>query len=439
MFEFIRKHKETFAILSGIVTAAFFLWNFAAGNISSMFHKSNNCLANVDSECVSIADFRRIAMRTNQPLTPLLKEQILNSLIDDDLLYHQAKKEGFVVSDKEVADIISHDPSFQVNGKFDFDRYKTVLTEAGYTPKSYENYVKKQLTIQKYTVFITNASYVTGAELNVSNLINNTELSGKAYIVTPDEVNIKYTPTEQEIQDYYNKHKDEFKAISQSSIVYWSTTDKNKAMAIYKALQSGQLPPGYQPYDPKTMSQAFGNAIKNLNAKNRVIAGQLGNNIYILTYLSKNNKNAQILPLSQVKNQIIAELTMEKKIEQLKAFAKEAYQSLVSKKPVNLKPVAFNKFSLDRLSAMVSIKPQDVNAMVSAKTPAYFGPYVATNGTAYVILEIDSRTQNPNATKNQEDVKQLEQLKANITMNYLVKYLREHTKVIINKELFKNL
>jgi hypothetical protein len=58
MFEFIRKHKETFAILSGIVTAAFFLWNFAAGNITSLFHSSENCIAKVNGDCISIADFR---------------------------------------------------------------------------------------------------------------------------------------------------------------------------------------------------------------------------------------------------------------------------------------------------------------------------------------------------------------------------------------------
>ncbi len=436
MFEFIRKHKETFAIVSGIVTAAFFLWNFAAGNITSLFGKSENCVANVDDQCISIADFRRMAMRTNQPLTPALKEEILNSLIDDDLLYEQAKKEGFTVSSKEVADVISKDPSFQVNGKFNFDRYKAVLMEAGYTPETYEAFVKKQLLIQKYTLFITNASYVSDIELQSANSINNTILDGKAYIIDPNEININYKPTEQEIEDYYNTHKDEFKAISASSIVYWETTDKNKAMEIYQSLQSGQIPPGFKAFDEKTMGKSFGAVIKALSPQNPVLVGHLGNQIYIFTY--QNNKNTPVLPLSSVKNQVVQALVMEKKIHQLEGFAEKVYNDLKAKKPISLKPVAFTNMSLPKLSSMVNIPSPDIVPIISSKTPSFFGPYVSSSGTAYIILEVDSRTLSKSQTP-QNTSKELESLKANVMMNYLIKYLREHAKIHVNKTLFRNL
>lgn len=436
MFELIRKHKETFAILSGIVTAAFFLWNFAAGNITSLFHSSENCIAKVNGDCISISDFRRVAMSTNQQMTPMLKQEILNSLIDDDLLYEQARKEGFLVSDKEVADIISKDPSFQVDGKFNFERYKAVLAEAGYTPETYEHYIKKQLTIQKYTLFITNASYVSDIELNAANMINNTLLSGKAYIIDPNSVNINYTPTEQEIEDYYNKHKDEFRVVNPSSIIYWETTDKNKAREIYMALKSGKIPPGFKPFDEKTMSKTFGAVVKTLNPQNPVLVGNVGNNIYIFTY--QNTKNSAIMPLSQAKNQVIQDIVMEKKILALKSFAKNIYNSLKAKKPVSIKPVAFNNLPLSRISTMVDIKSSDIVPMITEKTPALFGPYVSASGSAYVIIEVDSRStknqQNPNKT-----FAQLVSLKANVLMNYLIKDLRAHAKIDINKNLYNNL
>jgi len=436
MFEFIRKHKETFAILSGIVTAAFFLWNFAAGNITSLFHKSGDCVATVDGHCISMVDFRRLAMKTNQQMTPILKQEILNSLIDDELLYEQAKKEGFVVSDKEVADMISKDPSFQVNGKFNFERYKAVLAEAGYTPQTYESYVKKQLTIQKYALFITNASYVSDIELNEANIINNTLLSGKAYIVDPNSVNISYKPTEQDIENYYNSHKEEFKAINPSSIIYWETTDKNQARDIYMALKSGKIPPGFKAFDEKTMSKTFGAVVKSLNPQNPVLVGNVGNNIYIFTY--QNSKNSSILPLSQVKNQVIQDIIIEKKIMALKGFAKQVYDDLKAKKPVNIKPIAFNNLSLSRMSTMVDLSSSDVVPMITAKTPAFFGPYISSNGTAYVILEIDSRTQTKQSNP-QEAFSQLVTLKANVLMNYLIKDLRDHAKIEINKNLYNNL
>ncbi len=438
MFEFIRKHKETFAILSGIVTAAFFLWNFAAGNITSLFHRSGDCVATVDGDCISIVDFRRVAMRTNQQMTPLLKQEILNSLIDDDLLYKEAKKEGFVVSDKEVADIISKDPSFQVNGKFNFERYKAVLAEAGYTPQSYESFIKRQLTIQKYTLFITNASYVSDIELDEANAINDTLLSGKVYIVDPNSVNINYKPTEKEIEDYYNAHKDDFKAINPSSIIYWDTSDKNKAREIYMALKSGKIPPGFKVFDEKTMSKRFSTVLTALNPQNPIVIGGLGNKIYIFTYKNQNSQSSSILPLQAVKNQVIQDIIMEKKIMALKDFAKKVYDNLKAQKPVNIKPVVFNSLSLSKISRMVDIKSSDIVPMLTAKTPALFGPYVSTNGTAYVILEVDSRSKNTK-TNPQETLAQLVSLKANLFMNYLIKDLRSHAKIEINKSLYNNL
>jgi peptidyl-prolyl cis-trans isomerase D len=436
MFEFIRKHKETFAIVSGIITAAFFLWNFAAGDITSLFQPSQNCIVKVNGDCIDIMDFRRVAMRTNQQMTPILKQEILNSLIDDDLLYQEAKKEGFTVSDKEVAELISKDPSFQVDGKFSFERYKAVLAEAGYTPKTYESYLKKQLKIQKYTLFITNPSYVSDIELNAANMINNTSISGKAYIIDPNVVNINYKPTEQEIEDYYNKHKNEFKAISASSVIYWETTDKNKARQIYMALKSGSIPPGFKAFDEKTMSKQFGQVLKALNPQNPVLVGSIGGNIYIFTY--QNNKNTTILPLDQVKNQVIQDIIMEKKIMALKDFAKNIYDNLKAKKPVNIKPVAFNNTTLAKLSSMVDIKSSDMVPMLTQKTPAFFGPYVSSNGAAYIILEIDSRSI-PKAQNQDKTLDQLIGLKANVTMNYLIKYLRAHSKIDINKNLYNNL
>ncbi|MFP3206545.1 MAG: formiminotransferase, partial [Hydrogenobaculum sp.] len=205
---------------------------------------------------------------------------------------------------------------------------------------------------------------------------------------------------------------------------------------IYMALKSGKIPPGFKAFDEKTMSKTFGAAVKALNPQNPIIVGNVGKNIYIFTY--QNTKNTAIMPLSQAKNQVIQDLIMEKKILALKDFAKNIYNSLKAKKPVSIKPVAFNNLPLSRISTMVDIKSSDIVPMVTEKTPAFFGPYVSASGSDYVIIEVDSRS-----IKNQQNPEntfaQLLSLKANVLMNYLIKDLRAHAKIDINKNLYNNL
>src|SRR5690606_4562812 len=55
------------------------------------------------------------------------KRAILDALIDEQVMQMASERDGIVVSDIEVRDAIQKIPDFQVDGKFDADRYQLLL------------------------------------------------------------------------------------------------------------------------------------------------------------------------------------------------------------------------------------------------------------------------------------------------------------------------
>ena len=76
------------------------------------------------------------------------KRLVLDRLIDEAVLALVAEREGLVVSPALVKKTIAELPVFQVDGKFDKDRYLTALAAPGQNPASFEALVRSSLLQQ---------------------------------------------------------------------------------------------------------------------------------------------------------------------------------------------------------------------------------------------------------------------------------------------------
>ncbi|MBF0318947.1 MAG: SurA N-terminal domain-containing protein [Nitrospirae bacterium] len=78
-----------------------------------------------------------------------LKEAVLEGIIENELLLAEAARLGITVSDEEVNDSITRDPSFLRNGAFRKDIYLRTLELSRLTPRYFELKRREDLTIQK--------------------------------------------------------------------------------------------------------------------------------------------------------------------------------------------------------------------------------------------------------------------------------------------------
>ncbi|MBF0458933.1 MAG: SurA N-terminal domain-containing protein [Nitrospirae bacterium] len=78
-----------------------------------------------------------------------LKEIVLEGIIENELLLTEAANIGIKVSDEEINDSITHDPSFIRNGVFRKEIYIRTLELSRLTPRYFEQKRREDLTIQK--------------------------------------------------------------------------------------------------------------------------------------------------------------------------------------------------------------------------------------------------------------------------------------------------
>jgi peptidyl-prolyl cis-trans isomerase D len=78
-----------------------------------------------------------------------LREKVLDSLIDEQILLIAAKEAGITVSDEELHEAITHEPAFMRDGGFDLTVYYNRLRLNRVTVDEYERSKRQELTINK--------------------------------------------------------------------------------------------------------------------------------------------------------------------------------------------------------------------------------------------------------------------------------------------------
>ena len=76
---------------------------------------------------------------------PVLRQEVLKSLIDRSVLSQQAKKSGFLIDDATIARLIRETPAFQENGVFSQSRYEQMLRNIGEDVVNFPTKAKKEI------------------------------------------------------------------------------------------------------------------------------------------------------------------------------------------------------------------------------------------------------------------------------------------------------
>lgn len=191
MMNFFRKHKVAIIL---IILVGFFGGTFIAGFGVSTF---GNSVSSFDTAAVvngkkipykyyySLYNYTLNLLRgSNQNVTDelmrLTKNQILNNLIQDELIWQQSKKYGITVTDAELAKDIQSYPYFlNENEQFDSRYYYQFLNNLRMAPKDYENLRRKQIASNKMQMLIASSARVSQSELEMkkgSNISEQTQI-----------------------------------------------------------------------------------------------------------------------------------------------------------------------------------------------------------------------------------------------------------------------
>lgn len=151
--------------------------------------------------------------------TPENKRAVLEDLIDQRVLKMAADRAGVSVSDADVKRAILELPAFQVDGKFNADRYQLALSSNQLTPKGFENQIREGLQVELLPRGLNDSAFVTKSEMDrLLKLL--AEERSVSFVQLPAPAPDMGPVSGKEIDAYWKAHRDQFRAPEQVTIEY---------------------------------------------------------------------------------------------------------------------------------------------------------------------------------------------------------------------------
>ena len=140
------------------------------------------------------------------------KRKILDELIDEQVMRLSADDAGIVVSDAEVRRAIQEIPDFQVDGKFNADRYQMLLAAQSppQSPREFESKVRDNLQYGLIPSRLAQSAFMTDSEVDrVMRLLG--ERRDVAFVDMPPGPADTSPVTAAEIQAWYKSHARDYR------------------------------------------------------------------------------------------------------------------------------------------------------------------------------------------------------------------------------------
>ncbi|HYS79253.1 MAG TPA: SurA N-terminal domain-containing protein [Anaeromyxobacteraceae bacterium] len=177
-------------VLFGIIIIVFVV-SFGPGSkgCSGGAGPSESWAAKVNGATVGPAEFdqqygqllRMYQQQGSPELNVLLQAQLrrmaMDQLVQRQLVEQEAKKQGLVVTDEEVAAAIKALPAFQGEGRFDMELYKRTVTNAYGSPGKFEDRMRSDLAFQKMLALVRQTAKVTEDEVKDAWMADNDRLA----------------------------------------------------------------------------------------------------------------------------------------------------------------------------------------------------------------------------------------------------------------------
>ncbi|HZX75660.1 peptidylprolyl isomerase [Lysobacter sp.] len=149
------------------------------------------------------------------------KRAILDTLIDARVQQIAAQRHGLVVSDAMVRKTIQEVPGFQVDGKFNYERYKLALASLvpPQSERQFEQTVREDLQRSMLAMGVGTSNFVTSAEMDrLVRLMGETR--DVSLLMLPAPAADTAAVSAAEIQQWYDSHASQFRAPETVSIEF---------------------------------------------------------------------------------------------------------------------------------------------------------------------------------------------------------------------------
>ena len=206
---------------------------------------SNQVIAKMGNDQVSAVEFSRIYENQIQRYRELYKgtfspelaraldlpRQVLDGIIDRKLRLEAVKRLKLTVTDEELARSIASLPYFQENGQFiGAQKYSERLRLAGMFPETFEEGVREDLLVGKYSALVKAGVAIPEADVRREFSAKNDKATIEYILVPSSRLESAVEPSEADLKAYFEKNRERYRAPEQRRANYL-LVDKLKVRA----------------------------------------------------------------------------------------------------------------------------------------------------------------------------------------------------------------
>ena len=442
MITWMQKHKKWLIVTIWISTIAFVGAGFVGWG-SYDYGKSKSTIAIVGNKEIPLNALQDeynalytqakniLGNNFNQEMAKQfrLEETAFNNLIQKYYLLNYADEIGLITTDKEVAKELLKIKAFYKDGKFDKNRYISVLKQNRRTVAQFEAQLKQDILIAK----VQNLFNLPLAKNEIKNISQLLFSQDRVSIEIIDISNIKITPTNEQLKQYWDKNKNNYLSPAGLKIAFIKIANidgktkkqmKKVALKSYLDLKKGDKKFTNEKtiYDDNNflteenyekVSKATPNGVLKPIYKN--------NNYYVIKLIQK--IEPQPLPFEQVKDLVKTDFIKTKKIEILKDKTQQAMKNFKGKDIGYI-----NRTKVPQIDNLTQIETEVLLKDLFATTKQLNSITLGLKAVVYKIT--DSKFDQYDPTKDSAVIAAVQKIKNGSLQNNLLKQLALKYEVI---------
>jgi peptidyl-prolyl cis-trans isomerase D len=230
MLDMMRRHAQSWFIkvLLGGIVVTFISWGGY-----SRYQERSNTVAYINGKALTVQEYERAYAQTmdmyrsqlggldEATLKALnLRGRVYDQMVERTLILQEAARLGLSVSEDELRQSILQFPAFQVDGRFDDNRYQKLLALNHLTPTQFEDEQRAAATIDKLRRLVTGFAKVSEAEA-FEQWRQSSEKVAVDYAAFPSADYVsKVAISDSDLQAYYNARKEGFRKPPQLKLGY---------------------------------------------------------------------------------------------------------------------------------------------------------------------------------------------------------------------------
>jgi peptidyl-prolyl cis-trans isomerase D len=148
------------------------------------------------------------------------REGVLDQLINEELQTQLADSIGLRTSDDKIKKLIREMPEFQVDGKFDNERYLLMLRQVGYQPSSFRDYLQVETTRRQVAQAIATTDFSLASEAVAHTQLDKQTRDIEYVVFKQADFTDKVSITDEDSKHYYDENLESFRTQEMVSLQY---------------------------------------------------------------------------------------------------------------------------------------------------------------------------------------------------------------------------